>query len=294
MLPLATLGILLSLLAATPASPLPSALRDLLASRPPDSLVAPLRKFELEHAQGSEGGEAAYVLGQIHFARGEYRQACAAFGRAGARLEPDRKPHARYWAGLSWLALKQPEQARLALDEVAQSDVSLRPAALLGVALAWELSDRPEQALQALEGVLSHTPGEAGPAALERQIALADRLARPEVARRARNRLRRDYPRSIEAARVSIPAVVTAPSPGPGGTVTVQIGAFTDAARAKSLAESAQRGGFPAAQVIVRGEGDARVHVVTLGVFSTRDEALRAGERAAAELGVTYQVTRFP
>jgi hypothetical protein len=44
----------------------------------------------------------------------------------------------------------------------------------------------------------------------------------------------------------------------------------------------------------VRGDGDARLHVVTLGVFGTRDEARRAGDRAAAELGVSYQVIRFP
>ena len=36
------------------------------------------------------------------------------------------------------------------------------------------------------------------------------------------------------------------------------------------------------------------MHVVTLGVFGSREEARRAGERAAAALGVTYQVTKFP
>jgi CheY-like chemotaxis protein len=116
-------------------------------------------------------------------------------------------------------------------------------------------------------------------------------LDRPEV---ARERLRRDYPRSIEAARVALPAATPSPAPAQGGTVTVQIGAFADPARARTLVESAQRGGFPNAQVIVRGEGEARMHAVTLGVFGTREEARRAGERAATALGVTYQVERFP
>jgi len=294
MLPNATLQLLLSLLAATSLGAVSPQLRELLDAWPADSLVAPLRKFETGHAQATESGEAAYVLGQLHFARGEYRQACDAFGRAGARLEPERKPRARYWVGLSWLALKQPDPARAALEEVAQSDPDLRAEAMLGVALAWEMSDKPEPALQAIESVLSRSPGEAGPAALERQIALAERLKRPDLERRARERLRRDYPRSIEAARASLPAVAPPPPPAADGSVTVQIGAFADAARAKTLAESAQRGGFPGASVIVRGEGDARMHVVTLGVFGTREEARRAGERAAAELGVTYQVTRFP
>ena len=295
MLSIATLQLLLSLLAATSLGAISPQLRELIDARPADSLVAPLKKFELAHPQGSEGAEAAWLLGQLHFARGEYRQASDAFGRAAARFEPARKPTARYWAGLSWLALKQPEQARAALEEVAQSDAELRAAAQFGVALAWELSDQPEQALEALESVLARDPGEAGPAALERQIALAERLSRPELARRARERLRRQYPKSIEAARLTMPAVVEAPAvAGPGVTVMVQIGAFTDPARARLLAESALRGGFPTAQVVVRGEGEARVHIVTLGVFGSREEATRAGERAAAALGVTYQVTRFP
>jgi len=285
--------LLLAFFAAS-ASPLPSELRILLERKQADSLVVPLRKFENEHGRGSEGGEAAYVLGQLHYARGEYRQACDAFGRAAARLEPGRKSVARYWAGLSWLALKQPDQARAALEEVAQSSEPLRAGAVLGTALAWELSERPDRALQSLQDLLAHNPGEAAPAALERVILLAEHLERPDVARRARDRLRRDYPRSIEAARVAIPERAPTPPPGADGTVTVQIGAFADPERAKSLAESAQRAGFPAAQVIVRGEGEARLHLVNLGVFGTREEAERAGERAATALGVTFQVIRFP
>lgn len=284
---------LVSLLAAAPGVPLSAGVQQLVAGRPADSLIAPLRKYEQEHAESGEGGEAAWVLGQLHFARGEYRQACAAFGRASARLAPERKPVARYWTGLSWLALKQADQARATFDEVAQEDAALRPQALLGTALAWELSEKPEEALKALEAVLAHSPGEAGPAALERQIALAERLGRTDLARRAGSRLRRDYPRSIEAARVSLEPAVAAPASA-NASVMLQIGAFADAERARTLAESALRGGFTSAQVIVRGDGDARMHVVTLGVFSTREEATRAGERAAAALGVTYQVSRYP
>ncbi|HEY2954335.1 MAG TPA: tetratricopeptide repeat protein [Candidatus Eisenbacteria bacterium] len=294
MLPVAGSSLLLAFLAAAPAAPRPAALRDVLAGVPADSLVAPLRRFENEHGHGSEGGEAAFLLGQLHYARGEYRQACDAFARAAARLEPGRKPAARYWAGLSWLALKQPDQARAALEEVAQSSPPLRAAALLGAALALELSDRPERALQAYEGVLASAPGEAGPAALGRMMALAERLERPDVVRRARQRLLRDYPGSIEAARVALPESPPPAAPGADGTLTVQIGAFVDPERAKSLVEAAQRAGFPGAQVIVQGEGEARMHLVNLGVFGTRPEAERAGERAVATLGVTYRVIRFP
>src|SRR5437660_697819 len=159
----AAIHILLSLLAAPSFGPVSKPLRELLDARPADSLVAPLRKFESEHAQAAEAGEAAYVLGELHFARGEYRQACDAFGRAAAH-----------------------------------------------------------------------------------------------------------------------------------GQMSVQIGAFADPARAKTLVESARHAGFPDATVVERGDGDSRMHVVTLGVFGSREEARRAGERAAAALGVTYQVTKFP
>src|SRR5437899_10759958 len=117
MLPVAVASILI---AAAPAAPIPPDLLLLLKRHPADSLVAPLRRFEVEHGQGSEGGEAAYVLGQLHFARGEYRQACDAFERAAARLEPERKPAARYWAGLSLPAPKEPEPARAALGRDTQ------------------------------------------------------------------------------------------------------------------------------------------------------------------------------
>jgi tetratricopeptide (TPR) repeat protein len=293
MLPIAVPHLLLWLLAAALGSLSPQ-LRELIGAREPDSLVAPLGRFELAHPQSGEGGEAAFVLGQLHFARGEYRQACDAFSRAATKLEPARRSVAHYWEGLSWLALKQPETARVALEEVANSDEHLRAEAMLGVALAWEASDQPGPALQALESVLARSPGEAGPAALEHQAALADRVKKDDLARRARERLLREYPRSIEAARVSLPAPAAPPAPAAEGTMTVQIGAFADPARARTLAESAQKAGFTSAAVMVRGEGDQRMNVVTLGVFATREEARRAGERAAAALGVAYQVTRFP
>src|SRR5207248_2496297 len=64
---------------------------DALARRyPADSLVAPLRRFEIERGTLREAGEAAMLLGRLHFARGEYRQAADAFARASARLDPSR------------------------------------------------------------------------------------------------------------------------------------------------------------------------------------------------------------
>src|SRR6185369_13940079 len=50
-----------------------------------DSLIAPLRALEIRLAAAPEAAEAAMALGQLHLARGEYREAVAAFGRASAR-----------------------------------------------------------------------------------------------------------------------------------------------------------------------------------------------------------------
>jgi tetratricopeptide (TPR) repeat protein len=294
-------------LAAAPAQPAPTApakppaagtatatdLQSLLERYAADNLVAPLRQFENEHGRGPEGAEAALLLGRLHFARGEYLQAAGAFSRAAARLDPTRKHEARYWAGLSWLAMKEPNQARAALEEVAVPGSPRRADAMLGVALAWELAGRPDRAFDQLESLLEHEPGEAAPAALERQIALAERLRKPGVAERARARLIGDYPHRMEAARAASPTAESPAGSGAGG-VAVQLGAFSSASRARSLVNAAHRAGFKNAEVVTRGEGSARLYVVRLGVFPTTGEARKMGEQAGRSLGVTYRLEPAP
>jgi cell division septation protein DedD len=127
---------------------------------------------------------------------------------------------------------------------------------------------------------------------LERYAALAERLARPEPARTARERLLRDYPRSIEAAAARLAQAGVDESGS--GAIAVLIGSFLDLSRARSLANEAKRSGFPGAQVVTRGEKLAAVHHVRLGVYATRTEAQRAGAQAERALGVTYQIVRSP
>jgi tetratricopeptide (TPR) repeat protein len=255
-------------------------------SRVADSLVTALKR--LESGRPDQGGDAAMLLGQVHFARGEYRLAADAFARAAARLDPTRKPEARYWVGLSWLGLGDPNQARAALEEVADSDSPRRALARLGVAEAWELAGRPERARQILEALLAGDPGEAGPPALARLAALADAAHQPELARTTRERLMRDYPASDEAAGARL-APAAAPAALAGGW-TVEIGAFSDAARARSLAEAARKSGFAQASVVDRGVGTVLVHVVVLGRYDKSVEARREAERAATTLGVNFRV----
>src|SRR5204862_7481665 len=123
--PLRSLGLFASLALLLLAAPVPralaiegSALDSLLASTPADSLRVPLRRLE-GRLDPARSAEVAMTLGRYHFARGEYRDAVAAFARSSARLEPSRKPDARYWMGLSWLGLGEPAQARATLEGVA-------------------------------------------------------------------------------------------------------------------------------------------------------------------------------
>ena len=276
--------------AAQPATP---DLRTLLASTPAESLIAPLRRLEADRARPAENAEAAMTLGHLHFARGEYREAAAAFARAAARLDPTRKPEARYWAGLSWLGLGEPVQARAALEEVSSVPGPRRIDAMLGIAQAWELARRPERALELLMPLLDTELSESGPAVLERIATLAERASRPEVARSARARLLRDYPRSIEAASARLSLASATQATGTGAW-TVVVGSFVDPARARSLASEAKRAGFPEAQVVVRGEGLAAIHIVRLGTYATSSEARKAGELATRAMGVAFEIVRAP
>jgi tetratricopeptide (TPR) repeat protein len=251
-----------------------------------DQLVAPLRRLENESVRTREGAAAALMLGRLHFARGEYRQAADAFSRAAARLEPALKPEARYWAGISWLAMNESNQARAILEEVAQSSTR-RVDAQLGVALAWEQARRPERAFEVLERIDLSQPSEAMPSVLERLIALGTRLNRPAIVKPARERLFRDFPRSIEAARAGLRPGALASTPA---KLVVQIGVFSSPSRARTLANSAQRAGFPDATVLVRGDRDAKTYVVRVGPYATAEEAKRAGERAERALGVEFRV----
>lgn len=192
------------LLAAPPGTDLASTVR----GAPVESLAVALRR--LESAPG-QGAEAALMLGRLHYARGEYHPAADAYARAAARLDPVRKPEARYWAGLCWLALGDAPQARSALEDVAHSASAHRPLAVLALAQSWELAGKPDRAFDLLEELLKGDPGEAGATALVRFAALATQFERHEDARRARIRLQRDYPASIEAASARLDASAIQP-----------------------------------------------------------------------------------
>jgi tetratricopeptide (TPR) repeat protein len=300
---------LIALLTAPAAAP---TLGDLLGRFPADSLPAPLQRFEAAR-HGEPAAESAFTLGQLHYARGEYRGAAEAFTRAAARFEPERKDEARYWAGLSWLGAGVPGQARSLLEEVARGGSDRAAEAKLGTALCWEASHRSDRALEVLQGLIAGDPGEAAPAALEELASLAIRLGRPEVARRAQQRLIEQYPRSVEAMRAelapaaaSVPrapkpprsgAAVSRPAPPPAavqGPFSVQIGAFREPNRANVLAASARRAGFGPVRVSAIEDAGGRLFAVRVGVYATAEDARAACARVGPALGVACRIVSAP
>jgi tetratricopeptide (TPR) repeat protein len=229
--------------------------------------------------------------GLFHYARGEYRQAADAFDRSGARLEPGRKPLARYWCGLSWLGGGDLVRARSAFEDVAAVDSPWRSLAQLGLANAWEAARRPDRAMQTLASLMRDDPGEAGATALARWSALAAADGQVDVARRAHDRLLREFPASIEAASArlaELPRIETLPR------LAVQLGAFAEPTRAAALAETARRAGLGEVRVHERSEGGMTLHLVLLGPFVQEAEARRVAARAGERLGVVARVVSAP
>ena len=166
---------------------------------PADSLGLALRRLEAAGPPAMSAA-AAFAEGQFHHARGEYRLAADAFGRAAARLQNLEHTEARYRQGLAWLGERDPGRARAAFEEVAMLSQPFRALAQLGLARAYALGGDPVQEQTLLRRLLDRPAGEAEPAALARYAALCDRAHRPGEARAARERLVKRWPRSFEAA----------------------------------------------------------------------------------------------
>lgn len=255
-----------------------------------DSLPGRFREMEVQAGRGAASGAAAFSLGQYHFARGEYAQALRSFGRAAGRTGGSDRGEVRYWEGLCHLALARPGEARTAFEDAARSTPSRRTLARLGVAQALETEGRAPMAFDELRRLLAADPGEAGPAALAAWASLADRMKRPEDARQARVRLLREYPASVEAARLAAAPLAPAAPAGPGlAGFQVQLGAFAELARAHALAESARAAGFSAATVNERPAepGQPRLYVVRLGSYTDEAQARAVLQKAERALGVS-------
>ena len=289
LLPIAAVLASLAGLAVLPTPSRAVSLDSLLARLPADSLAVPLRRFENEASRPREGAQAAFLLGQLHYARGEYRRAAEAFSRAAARLDPARKSDARYWAALSWLALGDHGQARATFEELVGPEAPRRNDALFGTAVAWERARRPERAYPILEPLSISARGETTPAVLEYTMRHAQRFQQPGVAQRARERLLSVYPRSIEAARAGLVAATSA-----SVRAVAELGPFSTEPQAHAVSERARAGGFPEAAPVTRGVAGAPLHFVRLGSYPNENAAKLAADRARRELRVPARVVIAP
>ncbi len=172
------LGLVALAIVAAPALALESVWSRLPAGLPADSLAPALERLE-SGGPRTLSAAAAYTLGQFRHARGEYRQAADAFGRAAARLTGYEKSDARYRQGLAWLGVGDGGRARAAFEFVSVESQPLRPLAQLGLAQALGLAGESERELDVLRRLLDGPAGEAEPAALELYAALCDRTHRP-------------------------------------------------------------------------------------------------------------------
>ena len=237
--------------------------------------------------------DAAFLLGQLHHARGEYRQAADAFTRAANRRSGESRGEARYRAGVSLLGAGQNAAAREAFAAAIHDAPSRAVLAQLGIAQALEAEQHPDKALAAYQQVVSADAGEAGPAALERIAALGGSLRHEDDARLARLQLARQYPASLEAARLAAsPAPAAAPTPNVSAARSVQIGVFSERARALALVDAARKAGFADTEATERASTDGRatVWVVRLGRFASADAARAAGDKAERTMGVSWKV----
>src|SRR5262245_50608189 len=150
-----------------PAAALEPVWSRLPAGLPADSLGPALRRLEAAGPAGVAGA-AAFTLGEFHFARGEYRAAAGAFGRAAARLQGLAPTEARYGQGSAWLGERDGGHARAAFDEVAMLSGPYRSLAQLGLARAYGLQGDSDHELAMLRRLLDRPAGEAEPAALAR------------------------------------------------------------------------------------------------------------------------------
>lgn len=282
---------LMAMLSAVPASAaLDAAWRAVPPSTPGDSLAIVLGALEARPQAGVRPGEVAFARGEFHYARGEYRQAAAAFARAAEKLTGSERGESRYRQGLSLLGANDPAAAMDPLQDASRW-VSRRSGAQVALAFAWEAQGKPDRAYAILSPLGGKDLDQVTPAALERLATLAERFRRTDEARRARERLAREWPRSLEAARIGVRAEPAASATA--GPVRLQIGAFADRGRADALAAQARRQGFARARVVQRAGRDQRdpLFVVELGEYATRDAAREAGAKAERALGVAWQVT---
>jgi tetratricopeptide (TPR) repeat protein len=301
-----------------------------LLTRPGDEYLRYLDLF-LTHGgrKDPRGGEVELRAGRYFYTTGEYRNALVRFESArDIRRDAPAAAEARLWIGLTLMALREPTDARPALEEAALSK-SPRPvreaamfalgelflgardfpaaarafsdyrdtfpqgnyvaASLLGEAMARERMNRKKEASDLYGAIVTRHP--ASPEAAQARAWLEAAKGPPPRPLPPRRESGPDTTASAggDPGDTGSAAVDTTPIPVEVTGFGVQVGAFADRNNALSLAEDLIDRGYSRVRV-ERGTGEPRLYHVRFGNYPDQSAASRAGEEVSATLGVKFQI----
>jgi tetratricopeptide (TPR) repeat protein len=230
--------------------------------------------------------EASFAKGQEAYLADDFPRA-AGLMEAYAQAYPStvKGIEARYWHGMSLLAMGRSIQARdelLLVKGAAASTRALKALASRAVARSYLVEgelDRAEQAYTRLRTDFSREYDEAE--TLHALATIADRQGNRALASRYRRELGKKYPQSpyYRNPRVSSSGQAGGAGTAPGRQFTVQVGLFSTRERASQHLKRLNRAGVEA--IILRRTVNGKVvYLVQAGSFSTRSGA----EKRAARL----------
>jgi cell division septation protein DedD len=266
--------------------------------------------------------EVELRAGRYHYALGDYRSALTRFESARDRRgDAATRAEARYWLGLTLLALREMDDARRALEAVVEDRAAgrLTSAALRALGELHRIGGRPAEAARHFERAAEFDDaGDAPSQALLGEAAARDRAGdRREAAALYAELLAKhgDTPAAAEArgwltarereAAVPAPAAAGAPSDAPapptdveplrpeprapGADWGLQVGAFAAIENARALARQLEERNFTDVRVERSDSSDGLYHV-RVGRYSDRNAAEAAGKEVSAALGLRYQI----
>lgn len=263
-----------------------------------------LRRLLAEEQEPGPRASLSLAVGHVLFARGKLEEARDFFHRA---RELGREEEGSLWEGLTDLALGAVSGAREALERAAGSgNRAIRERAFLALGEVHRLAGRCEDALGYYQAVREETHPEAGwwAAAVLREAQCRRKLGETARGRELLQLLLQRAPDSYEAAlaevslaREPVPegegAVAPLPAPAaPDSTAVryaVQVGAFSLAENAKTLAQRLADNGVAGVRVASETDG---LHRVLVGDFSSRDRAESLGDSLGTAFGVGFRVVR--
>lgn len=164
-------------------------------------VVEAARTLVADYRRHALAGQAAEILGDYHYARGEYKTAAGHYGMAAEMTTKEsERNHRLLLRGRSILAAGDPDAAREQFEEILRS-APRNVGAGLGLADAAAMAGDGARAAQLYRAVLAEAPeSDEAPMALAQLIRTLDGLDREEEALAAARRLVEDYPRASEAA----------------------------------------------------------------------------------------------